>query len=73
MTQNDIDSIQMELASDRAHDRLLRDKELGLFPGDIYEDADACITIYTDEAQDLFNEYYEDYHSLIEEFKTTTK
>jgi len=61
-------STAMELASDKAHERLLRDKELGMFNGNIFEDEYADITVYTDEAQDVFDEYYDEYLSLLTEF-----
>ena len=32
----------------------------------IYADEDAGITTYTEEAQDIFNDYYDSYLSLIE-------
>ena len=70
MTDNQL-SIAMELASDRAHERILRDKELGMFNSKIFEDEYATITVYTDEAQDLFNEYYDEYLSLLTDFFET--
>jgi hypothetical protein len=35
----------------------------------IYEDEDADVLTYTEEAQDIFNEYYDAYISLIESCK----
>jgi len=54
----------LELASE------LADMELKLVWGEtrkgLYEDEDACITTYSDEAQDIFNDLYDKYYSLIE-------
>jgi hypothetical protein len=35
----------------------------------IYVDEQAGVTTYTEEAQDIFNDYYDDYLSLIESCK----
>ena len=32
----------------------------------LYEDEESCITTYSDEAQDIFNDLYDKYYSLIE-------
>jgi hypothetical protein len=54
----------LELASE------LADMQLKLVWGEtrkgLYEDEDACITTYSDEAQDIFNDLYDKYYSLIE-------
>lgn len=56
---------KIELASELAHDRLVRE-----FPNmKIYEEDEIGITVYTDEAQDIFNEFYDDYLTMIEEIK----
>ena len=54
---------KLELASELAHIKLLDNWSESI---KIYEDEDAGITNYTDEAQDIFNEYYDDYLNLIE-------
>lgn len=55
----------LELASE------LADRELKLIWGDtrkgLYEDEESCITTYSDEAQDIFNDLYDKYYTLIEE------
>ena len=59
---NDIISINiLELASE------LAERELKLILGDksIFQSDNDCI-IYTDDAQDVFNELYDKYYSLIE-------
>lgn len=54
----------LELASE------LADMELKLVWGEtrkgLYEDEESCITTYSDEAQDLFNDLYDKYYSLID-------
>jgi len=54
----------LELASE------LADMELKLVWGEtrkgLYEDEESCITTYSDEAQDIFNDLYDKYYSLIE-------
>lgn len=52
----------LELASELAHRELVRDWSESI---KIYEDEGANITVYTEEAQDLFNEYYDQYTDLI--------
>ena len=54
---------KLELASELAHEKLA-DNWSELIK--IYEDEDAGITNYTEEAQDIFNDYYDDYMLLIE-------
>lgn len=36
----------------------------------IYEDDDADVLEYTDEAQDIFNDLYDKYYSIIEKTKS---
>ena len=36
----------------------------------LHDDSDETETKYTDEAQDIFNELYDKYYSIIENFKT---
>lgn len=52
---------KVELASDLASDRLEDE-----FKGQIYDDPTAVIAVYTDEAQEVWNEYYNRYLELIE-------
>jgi hypothetical protein len=52
----------LELASELAHRELVRDWSESI---KIYEDEEASITVYTEGAQDLFNEYYDQYTDLI--------
>ncbi len=62
MNEN-IEINKLELASELAHIKLVDNWSDSI---KIYEDEDAGITNYTDEAQDIFNEYYDDYLNLIE-------
>jgi hypothetical protein len=52
----------LELASELAHIELIKDWSESI---KIYEDEEASIITYTEEAQDLFNEYYDKYTDLI--------
>ena len=55
---------KLELASELANRKLvnLHDMEI-----QIYQDSDDGESmVYTDEAQDIFNEYYDEYITLIE-------
>lgn len=52
---------KVELASDLASDRLEAE-----FEGQIYDDLNAGIAVYTDEAQEVWNKYYGRYLELIE-------
>lgn len=54
---------KLELASELAAAKLIANWSESI---KIFEDEEATITTYTDEAQDIFNEYYEDYIELIE-------
>ena len=65
----------LELASNLAHEKLmdyyenLQDNRDFEFPNGIFEEEQANITVYTEEAQDFFNEYYDMYLTMIEETK----
>ena len=54
----------LELASELAHDELMR-----TFMGDVYRQEDANLIEYTDEAQDRFNELYDEKLTYLEYFK----
>jgi hypothetical protein len=54
---------KLELASELAHIKLVDNWSESI---KIYEDEDATVLNYTDEAQDIFNELYDDYLNLIE-------
>ena len=54
----------LELASELAHDELMR-----TFPRDVYRPEDANLTEYTDEAQDRFDELYDEKLTYLEYFK----
>lgn len=54
---------RLELASELAYIKLLDNWTNKI---KIFEDENASITNYTDEAQDIFNEYYEFYEDLIQ-------
>lgn len=56
----------LELASELAHKELVKDWSDSI---KIYEDENAGITYYTDEAQDIFNDLYDKYFTFIEQFK----
>ena len=56
----------LELASELAHLELMKDWSESI---KIFEDEDASITTYTEEAQDLFNDLYDKYLTLIESTK----
>jgi hemerythrin-like domain-containing protein len=55
---------KLELASELANMKLEREWRDTEFK--IYEDENTDIITYTEGAQDLFNEYYDEYLSLIE-------
>jgi hypothetical protein len=57
---------KLELASELANMKL--EKEW-LDRIQIYVDEEEGITTYTEEAQDIFNDYYDEYLSLIESCK----
>ena len=52
------------MASELAHDELMR-----TFMGDVYRPEDANLIEYTDEAQDRFNELYDEKLTYLEYFK----
>ena len=54
---------KLELASELAHQKLVANWSESIR---IYEDEEASVSVYTEEAQDIFNEYYDDYLTLIE-------
>ena len=54
---------KLELASELAHQKLVANWSESIR---IYEDEEASVTVYTEEAQDIFNEYYDEYLTLIE-------
>jgi hypothetical protein len=56
----------LELASELAHRELVENFGESI---KIFEDEQAGITHYTDEAQDIFNDLYDKYFHLIESFK----
>ena len=53
----------LELASELAHIKLMNEWRDSIR---IFEDETASVTVYTEEAQDIFNEYYDNYLTLIE-------
>ena len=57
---------KIELASELAHQKLVANWSESI---SIYEDEEASVTVYTEEAQDIFNEYYDEYLTLIESCK----
>ena len=57
---------KLELASELAHQKLVANWSESIR---IYEDEEADMTVYTEEAQDIFNEYYDEYLTLIESCK----
>lgn len=57
---------KLELASELA-DKELQDNWRESIQ--IWEDEEAGITVYTEDAQDIFNEYYDKYLTLIENCK----
>jgi len=57
---------KLELASELASMKLEREWRESI---QIYVDEEEGITTYTEEAQDIFNDYYDDYLNLIESCK----
>ena len=57
----------VELASKLANENL---QEHWVYSIKIYKDNDADVLEYTDEAQDIFNDLYDKYYSIIENTKT---
>lgn len=66
MNKHEITINAVELASELAHAKLVN-----VWRGKvkIFENEEDAITHYTEDAQDLFNEYYDDYYTLIESTK----
>ena len=56
---------KVELGSELAHKMLV--KEWGDHSESIYEDDTAGVTVYTENAQDIFNNYYDMFLTIIEE------
>jgi hypothetical protein len=56
----------LELASELAHIELVENFSESI---KIFEDENAGVTHYTEEAQDIFNDLYDKYFHLIESFK----
>jgi hypothetical protein len=56
----------LELASELAHNEL---KEKHSDSIELYQDTDEDDVYYTEEAQDIFNEMYDYYYSVIESCK----
>jgi Mg2+ and Co2+ transporter CorA len=54
---------KLELASELANLKLQSEWRDSIR---IFEDETASVTVYTEEAQDIFNEYYDNYLTLIE-------
>jgi hypothetical protein len=57
---------KLELASELAHQKLVNEWSESM---QIYEDENAGVTNYTEDAQDIFNELYDDYLTFIESIK----
>ena len=56
---------KIELGSELAHKMLV--KEWGDRSENIYEDDTAGVTVYTENAQDIFNDYYDMFLTIIED------
>lgn len=56
---------KLELASELAHRMLVI--EWGDRSESIYEDDTAGVTVYTENAQDIFNDYYDMFLTIIED------
>ena len=54
---------KLELASELANLKLQSEWRDSI---QIFDDETASVTVYTEEAQDIFNEYYDNYLTLIE-------
>ena len=54
---------KLELACELAHQKLVDNWSESI---QVYESETDGITIYTDDAQDIFNDYYDEYLTLIE-------
>ena len=62
-TMENITINKLELASELANLKLQSEWRDSI---QIFEDETASVTVYTEEAQDIFNEYYDNYLTLIE-------
>ncbi len=58
---------KLELASELADIKLQSEWRDSI---KIWEDETDALTVYTEEAQDIFNEYYDEYLTLIENCKS---
>ena len=56
---------KIQLASELAHRMLVI--EWDDRSESIYEDDTACVTVYTENAQDIFNDYYDMFLTIIED------
>jgi hypothetical protein len=54
---------KLELACELAHRKLVDNWSESI---QVYESETDTITVYTDDAQDIFNDYYDEYLTLIE-------
>jgi len=63
----------MEYSAEKAHERLVNEKELGLFVGEIYADESAEVITYTENAQDRFNDIYDEEYSYLLSFSEELK
>jgi len=66
-TMSDITINILELASELAHIKLMNEWRDSIR---IFEDETASVTVYTEEAQDIYNENYDNYLTLIESCKS---
>ena len=57
----------IQLACELAHEKLMDNWSESI---QIFKDETAAISVYTEEAQDIFNEYYDNYLTLIENCKS---
>lgn len=57
---------RLELASELAHAKLVNEWSESV---QIYVDETADELVYTEEAQDIFNEFYDDYLDFLNAFK----
>lgn len=64
--EHEITINKLELASELASEKLMANWSESI---QIFEDDDDEIVSYTDQAQDIFNEYYDEYLTLIESCK----
>lgn len=69
----DVINLIMEYSAEKAHERLVNEKELGLFVGEIYADESAEVITYTENAQDRFNDIYDEEYSYLLSFSEELK